>query len=235
MSRLPIRCLAAVAVLAVLAVMPVAGAAASPAKPRFEFPAVKKQITSEGGEAMLETVAGTKVTCKAVTNNGTIPADDANAVREATVTFTGCEADGFKCKTAGGAVGEVQTNPLKGQLGYLGSVGSGKVGVDLVPETGELLAEISCLGGFAKAKVRGDLIGEIAPLDVATKEFSLTFKQATGKQEWASIFLEEPFESGKYEDVDSVLESSIDGFPFKDAGLEATDKVTTEEDVTIVA
>ena len=42
MSRLPIRCLA---VLAVLAAMPVADAAAVPAKPRFEFPAVKKQIT----------------------------------------------------------------------------------------------------------------------------------------------------------------------------------------------
>jgi hypothetical protein len=235
MPRLPIRCLAAVALLAALAVVPVAGAAASAAKPRFEFPAVKKQITSEGGEALLETVAGTKVACKAVTNNGTIPADDANAVREATVTFTGCEADGFKCKTAGGAVGEVQTNPLKGQLGYLGSVGSGKVGVDLVPETGELLAEISCLGGFAKAKVRGDLIGEIAPLNIATKEFSLTFKQASGKQEWASVFLEEPFESGKYDEVDSVLESSIDGFPFKDAGLEAVDKIVTEEDVTVVA
>lgn len=232
MSRLPIRCLA---VVAVLAVMPVAGAAAVPAKPRFEFPAVKKHVTSEGGAAMLETVAGTKVTCKAVTNSGTIPTDGANAVREATVTFTGCEADGFKCKTAGAAAGEVQTNLLKGQLGYLGAVESGKVGVDLVPEAGELLAEISCAGGFAKAKLRGDLIGEIAPLNVATKEFSLTFKQATGKQEWASIFLEEAFESGKYEEVDSVPETSIDGFPFKDAGLEATDKVATEEDVTVVA
>jgi hypothetical protein len=215
--------------------MPVAGAAAVPAKPRFEFPAVKKHVTSEGGAAMLETVAGTKVTCKAVTNSGTIPTDGANAVREATVTFTGCEADGFKCKTAGAAAGEVQTNLLKGQLGYLGAVESGKVGVDLVPEAGELLAEISCAGGFAKAKLRGDLIGEIAPLNVATKEFSLTFKQATGKQEWASIFLEEAFESGKYEEVDSVPETSIDGFPFKDAGLEATDKVATEEDVTVVA
>jgi hypothetical protein len=232
MSRLPIRCLA---VVAVLVVMPVADAGASPAKPRFEFPAVKKQVTSEGGEAMLETVAGTKVTCKAVTNDGTIPANDANAVREATVTFTGCEADGFKCKTAGGAAGEVQTNLLKGQLGYLDSVGSGKVGVDLVPEAGELLAEISCVGGFAKAKLRGDLIGEIAPLNVATEEFSLTFVQASGKQEWASLFLEEPFESGKYAEVDSVLESSIDGFPFKDAGLQATDKVATEEDVKVVA
>jgi hypothetical protein len=232
MPRLPLTCLAAIGVLAV---MPVAGAAAVPAKPRFEFPAVKKQVTSEGGEAVLETVAGTKVTCKAATNNGTIPANGANAVREATVTFTGCEAAGFKCKTAGGAAGEVQTNPLKGKLGYLGTVESGKVGVDLVPEAGELLAEISCAGGFAKAKVRGDLIAEIAPVNVASKEFSLTFKQTSGKQEWASIFLEEPFESGKYEEVDSVLESSIDGFPFKDAGLESTDKVTTEENVKIVA
>jgi hypothetical protein len=32
-----------------------------------------------------------------------------------------------------------------------------------------------------------------------------------------------------------VLESSIDGFPYKDAGLEAVDKVVTEEDVTVVA
>ncbi len=232
MSRLPIRYSA---IVAVLAVMPVAGAAAAPAKPRFEFPAVKKLVTSEGGAAMLETVAGTKVTCKTIANSGTIPADGANAVREATVTFTGCEAYGFKCKTAGAATGEVRTNLLKGQLGYLGAVESGKVGVDLVPETGELLAEISCAGGFAKVKLRGDLIGEISPLNVARKEFSLAFRQATGKQEWASIFLEEPFESGKYEEVDSVLESSIDSFPFKDAGLEATDVIATEEDVKVVA
>jgi hypothetical protein len=235
MLRLPITSLAVVAVVAVVAVMPVAVAAAVPAKPRFEFPAVKKQVTSEGGAAVLETVAGTKVMCKAVTNSGTIPANGANAVREATVTFTGCEADGFKCKTAGAAAGEVQTNMLKGQLGYLGTVGSGKVGVDLVAEAGELLAEISCAGGFAKAKLRGDLIGAIAPINVATKEFTLTFEQASGKQEWARIFLEEPFESGKYTEVASVAEVSIDGFPFKDAGLESTEKVATEENVKIVA
>src|SRR5580704_12695968 len=232
MPRLPLTCLAAIGVLAV---MPVAGAAAVPAKPRFEFPAVKKQVTSEGGEAVLETVAGTKVTCKAATNNGTIPANGANAVREATVTFTGCEAAGFKCKTAGAGPGEVQTNLLKGQLGYLSAVESGKVGVDLVPETAELLAEISCAGGFAKARLRGDLIGEITPLNVASKGFSLVFKQSAGKQEWAAIFLEEPFESGKYKEAASVPEVSVDGFPFKEAGLESTDKVATEENVTIVA
>jgi hypothetical protein len=232
MLRARITCLA---VFAVLAVMPVAGAAAVPAKPRFEFPAVKKHVTSEGGTAVLETVGGTKVTCKTVADTGTIPANGANAVREATVTFTGCEVDGFKCKTAGAAAGEVQTNLLKGQLGYLGTVESGKVGVDLVAETAELLAEISCVGGFAKARLRGDLIGEIAPINVASTEFALTFQQASGKQEWAKIFLEEPFQSGKYTEVSSVAEVSVDGFAFKGAGLEATEKIATEENVKVVA
>jgi hypothetical protein len=232
MLRARITCLA---MFAVFVVMPVDGAAAVPAKPRFEFPAIKKQVASEGGTTMLETVTGVKVTCKTATNSGTIPANGANAVREATVTFTGCEADGFKCKTAGAAAGEVRTNLLKGQLGYLGAVESGKVGVDLVPEAGELLAEISCAGGFAKARLRGGLIGEIAPLNVATKEFSLTFEQAGGKPEWSKIFLEEPFESGKYKEVNSVPEVSLDGFPFKDAGLESSDQITTEENVKVVA
>jgi hypothetical protein len=225
---------AVLAVLAVLAAMPVAGAAAAPAKPRFEFAAVKKHVTSEGGASILETVSGTKVMCKNVSDKGTIPANGANAVHEATVTFTGCEADGFKCETVGGPTGEIQTNLLKGQLGYLGAVESGKVGVDLVAETGELLAEIECAAGFVKVKLRGGIIGEIAPINVASKEFSLTFAQASGKQEWSKIFLEEPFESGKYKEVSSVPEVSVDGFAFKDAGLESLDEIATEENVKVV-
>jgi hypothetical protein len=232
MLRARITCLA---VSAAFVVLPAGGAAAVPAKPRFEFPAVKKHITSDGGASVLETVGGTKVTCKAESDEGVILSNGTNVVREAIVTFTGCESGGFKCKSPDGGPGEILTNPLKGQLGYLEAVESGKVGVDLAAETGELLGEVDCAGGLAKVKVRGDLVGEIGPLNVARKEFSLSFAQASGKQEWAKIFLEEPFESGKYIEVASVPEVSIDGFAFKDAGLESTDQIATEEEVKIVA
>ena len=193
-----------------------------PAKPRFEFPAVKKLVTSEGGEAMLETVAGTKVTCKAIANNGTIPANGANAVREATVTFTGCEADGFKCKTVGSAVGEVQTNLLKGQLGYLGAVGSGKVGVDLVPEAGELVAEISCRRRLrqsqgARRPDRGN-----SPAQRRDEGILADIQTGVGQTGMGeNLPRKSPSNRGNSE-VESVLETSIDSFPFKDAGLQPT-------------
>jgi hypothetical protein len=232
MLRMRIVCLA---VFGVVVVLPVDAAVAVPAKPRFEFSAVKKHVTSEGGTSVLETVNGTKVTCKGATDSGTIPANGANAVREATVTFTGCMSNGFKCKSAGAAAGEIQTKLLKGQLGYLGAVESGKVGVDLTAEAGELLAEVECAAGLVKVKIRGNLIAQITPPNVATKEFSLVFRQAAGEQEWASIFLEQAFESGRYKEVNSVLEASVDGFPFVVAGLESTEEITTEENVKIVA
>src|ERR1700684_2529365 len=128
MLRARIACLV---LFAVFLVVPVDGAAAVPAKPRFEFPAIKKHVTSEGGASALETVSGTKVTCKAATDDGVIPANGTNVVREATVAFTGCESDGFKCKSPGANAGEIQTNLLKGQLGYLDAVECGKVRVAL--------------------------------------------------------------------------------------------------------
>jgi len=60
------------------------------------------------------------------------------------------------------------------------------------------------------------------------------FRQTAGEQEWTKIFLEEPFESGKYKEVGGVLEASVDGFAFVVSGVESTDEVTAEENIKIV-
>ena len=74
-------------------------------KYEWEPGAVKNKFTGVGGAATLETVNKVKVTCKAETSNGEFTS--AKTVGNIAVTFTGCEAFEFKCKTTGAGEGEI--------------------------------------------------------------------------------------------------------------------------------
>jgi hypothetical protein len=219
-----------------LAGVTAASASAAAAKPRFAFSGSKKHFTSKSGAGTLETKAGKKVTCTEGSNTGEVEKTGGNTVTKVIVIFKGCESEHFKCHTAGQAEGEIKTNELEGQIGYLEKVASGKVGLDLKPKpSNELFAEFECVGGIVKVKVRGDVIGELTPINKKTKTFTLTFAQSKGVQKWTELFLEKPFESGTYEKVKSILETSIGGSAFEQSGEETKDEVIAEEEGEIVA
>src|ERR1700685_3314541 len=68
----------------------------------FELGFVADTFTGVTGESTLETVGGTKVTCKAGLSEGKISGPKTTTGNF--VTFTGCKSNGFPCKNASESV-----------------------------------------------------------------------------------------------------------------------------------
>jgi hypothetical protein len=97
-----------------------------------------------GTLATLETVTGTKITCKAEKNVGAEYSGE-KSVSKIVADFTGCETGGIECSNAG--AGEIITSSLKGALGYEKKeveLAKSKLEVQLTPEVGPSLAEFKC-------------------------------------------------------------------------------------------
>jgi hypothetical protein len=206
--------------LAAFAVSIVSVASASAALPEFTGP-FPKTFTSTSGKGALETVGGKTVTCTSdTTDEGKITGEK---TATAVVLFSGCKSGIVSCNSPGQAAGVIDTVPLTGTLGYI-SKAEKRVGLLLVPTTGELFVEFECTG-FAKSKVKGAVIGELTPVNKKTKTFTLAFKQTKGKQAITK------FEGGATE----ILESSLNGGAFEQAGEETTDTLTLTEEGEIKA
>lgn len=218
-----------VCLIAVFAISAIASASASAALPELVNnkgkALVKKQDTSTDGAATLETVGGSKVTCKASSDTSEITGLKTDTV---TVTFTGCEAFEETCQSAGQAAGTIKTNLLASKLAYIN--GKTEVGVVLKPkEAGGLFVEFECSG--IKIKVKGSVIGVITPINMFVAppgHFTLTFTQAKGVQ------VPTEYESGTKQ-VKDVLETSINGGAYEQSGEGTTSEEFLEEEAKINA
>jgi hypothetical protein len=214
MKRIRLMVLATMAVVAGTAL---AASAASAALPEFLPSGTKSTFTSTSGPGTLETAAKEKIECTADTNEGSITG--AKTVK-VTIRFTGCKAFGFaNCKTTGAKEGELVVVAPTGTLGYIKKAAPTQVGLSLA------ITEFSfeCLGGLAKGKVRGGVIGEVTPINTETTTGKLILKQKEGKQEFTK------FEGG----AETKLESSKNGGAFEAAGEETTDTITFKEKIKI--
>jgi hypothetical protein len=206
MKRIRIVGLALVAMFAFSALVASAAQAAAP-----EFTVHPDKITKSTTTATytLETVGGSKVTCKAQSNEGEI---ETAKTGFATITFTGCETTVIikvKCETKGAATGEVKTNKLLTTLGVSGST----TAIKLAPE-GELFAELECAG--AAIKVKGAVVCPITPVGGGTHtSFSLACAQTKGVQSLTS-----------FEGVAANLETSISGGTYEQSGQSGTGTLT---------
>jgi hypothetical protein len=102
---------------------------------------------------LLETEAGTKITCSAETSGGEYRSN--KAVGGIVLKFTGCTTGGAKCANGGQSEGHVTWNELDGSLGIwkTGETASkDKPGISLKPTTGEELVEFACGGLIVKVK-----------------------------------------------------------------------------------
>jgi hypothetical protein len=122
------------------------------------------------------------------------------------VTFTSCATLGHKCESPGAAVGEIRTETLEGEVGYLagGGTESPIVGVDLKPQPpAKYLAQFTCNPEELNLRVRGSVVGEVLPpYNKFTKEATLKFHSHNGIQEWES------FEGGP---IDTLISESCFG------------------------
>lgn len=187
-------------------------------KYEWEPGAVKNKFSGVGGAATLETVNKVKVTCKAETSHGEFTS--AKTVGNVAVTFTGCEALEFLCKTTGAAEGEIAVNLLSGTLRWETATKS-KVAIDLIPQTGELFVEFNC--GPIPVAVRGSVMTNI-PANKIETVFEEKFTAKSGKQK------PEYYYTATGEKVKDVLFSKIGGSaPLEQAGQNVTNTQTDEE------
>jgi hypothetical protein len=168
--------------------------------------------------ATLETIAGSKITCKGETSGGKYTGD--KTVGGIVLKFTSCESGGGKCNSAGKGAGEITWNELDGVLG-IWKTGETKVqdkaAISLKPTTGELV-EFFCAG--LVIKVKGSLL---LPVPANAMKLSATVKLTApkGKQK------PEKFVAGPQE----VPECKFAAAPYEKCGLTIALIQTNEEKV----
>ena len=141
-----------------------------------------KKFKGKGKGANLEVVGVGGIACKASKNTGKFTSP--KTAGKIVATFTGCELAGSKCES-GAKAGEVVTNALTGEVGYLAEKGTKApiVGADIKAESGEVLATVHC--GKDSFAVTGSVIGEIKPVNTWTKTATYIFEQSgIGVQKW---------------------------------------------------
>ena len=184
---------------------------------RFEwFPgAVKNKFTSREGVTELESASGQKIRCAGGSDAGEYVG---TAEVLETITFTGCEGSGVKCKQGVQPEGTVETALLRSVGGLIKQPAD--IGVSLESASGGVFAEFMCSG--VRIAINGSVIAPITPISRMTTIFTEKFDAAGSKQE------PESFEGGPRE----VLETSF-GNPFEDSVLRSTETITNEEKLEI--
>jgi len=146
----------------------------------------KVSFTSTSGESILEEDGAglkAKVECTADSNVGEI--NGAKTVNKVLVTFTTCKLAGTTAPCENTTTsGEIVTNELDGELGYIKKPAPIEVGLVLLPEVGEVFATFECLTSpVVLIEVKNKVIGLITPINTPAGEFTLAFKQKAGVQE----------------------------------------------------
>jgi hypothetical protein len=171
-------------------------------------------ITSGAGE--LETSGKLRVTCTGDNGTGQLGKNQATTA-ELTVTFTGCEIGGLKCKSAGLANGNIQTVKLAATLGR---IKAGEAGILIKPKTGTaFLVPVLC-GGEVEFTATGSVIGTLTPVDTQTNKLTAKFTQVGGLQTIK-----------KFEGETTVnnLIAKIGSSGLEQAGLESVETLTLRE------
>jgi hypothetical protein len=201
---------------------------ASAAKPEYitksgKFPV---NFTSASGAATLETLGGTKLTCSSDTDTGTLTG--AKTLAKVIVKFKGCKESVFdaECKTKGAAAGEIVTNELSGEIGYIKKATPTEVGLMLAPTTAPLFVEYNCLGGLVEIKLRNLIESKALPLNKKQATGELIYTQKAGMQTLNKL---------EGQTGESLVEISIGGGAFEGMGIETTDKITFAEEVELSA
>jgi hypothetical protein len=237
------------ALVAVFAISVAASATASAALPELLKSGggelVNKTITTKsktGESPKLEAKSGNTVICTSDTSTG--KAEGTKKVKEVVVTFKGCEATILgskeKCNSTGKAAGEIETEQLSGEIGYI-SASAKTVGLALWPSSRtaaekeaprkfeKSFVAFKC-GIFANNSVKGAVVGQLTVTNGTTKgELAYNKKGAeTGVQELQKL---EGVEGGEK----MVLMSSLNGGAFEESNEQTHQEVTFGENAELKA
>jgi hypothetical protein len=173
--------MAGLALAAVFAFSAVASASASAELPEFSKTGVK--FTATTGKAKLTSPgAGQTVECESSTTKEGAEINGVKTVAKVTVKFKGCVKGTAKCKTTGAEAGEIVTQELKGEIGYLNKTEK-TVGTKLEPVTPSTFVTFTCEGGF-ETSVTGCVTGQNKPINEEVETSELIFAEEGGHQKF---------------------------------------------------
>jgi hypothetical protein len=154
---------------------------------RICSPGEEKLAKCRAGET--EEHTGTiKIECTDSLVRGTFSEKSAKEVRNITVKYRGCKGLGNPCGN-GSTTGEIETDQLKGTLGYINK-STKEVGVDIKPQSGKEFAKFQCAnaiqivvgegteteGPAYPPKGGGDgVIGVVTPVNSMVETFTTAF------------------------------------------------------------
>jgi hypothetical protein len=141
-------------------------------------------------------------------------------IRHFVITATGCRVEGAVATTPGQPFGEIVSNPLEGELGYL-DAGHTKAALRLHAESGEVfeMVETTFEGFPVTGAVEGSLYGEVATVNQLTKTFQFTVKAINAVREISGF-------EGAENATEFAFETEYGRFP---TALEATFSVKGED------
>jgi hypothetical protein len=186
------------------------------------WPALKNHFSFKNRSAKLETAAKTSVKCTENVLAGEYDGPQSAAI---TITLGGCEGHGAlagKCQSEGAGAGEIVSNPLAAELGFIKTSGKPSVGWDVSPASGPDMMAFKC--GAAEVALAGSVIAPVGKIDKMAPTFTLKFKAKKGKQ------APEAFEVGP-KDTPSLVTMSGE----EQVGLSMTASMVNEEAVEIKA
>src|SRR5262245_35490265 len=177
----------------------------APGRGKYNFvPAGGQKFTYFVEDPLLKTESGREISCAFGEGEGEFASG--KTVNIGKIIFQNCQAAGAKtvyesfCQNIAAFRGEVTTNELVGELGYIENGAKTRVGVDVKPKVGNALATFECgganeltergMGTGTLLEVEGSAIGRIKYLNKPTEENLVTFTVKGGKQ------VPEQFEGG---------------------------------------
>lgn len=178
--------LALVAVSAAMFALPAVASAGSPKIDAAKYPL---SFTSAGGTSELRSATGDVVHCTSNHGKGSYATSTTGTIE---LTFTGCQAFGGECHSAGQPSGTITTGTSEFHNVYLTS-GITTPGVLVTPPTGGVFTTFECFFGFAHIVVTGNgIIGHLeapkcgAKSKTGTLKFGATGSSQTYKQSTAT-------------------------------------------------
>ena len=196
--------------------------------------AFKGAKEKETGNAVLESAAGTEISCASQTAKGEY--GPGNLQKNVVGEFSGCKALGAGCNSNGQPSEHINTKKLHGEPGIVTKELKEEKnidGLDLVGEESEFLAEFAC--GPAPVLVRGGIVTKAQADSTGGTTGEWTNKmfnkveveyvnEKGGKQnpeEWTPNG--EGTSHTKHEKTNEHLESSINGTGYEQSGFTLTD------------
>jgi phospholipase C len=190
--------------------------------------AAKAGVRTSGGLATLSTAGGLQITCQAEKASGAYASSKTERLQ---VAFTGCaDLSSASCQSEGAAAGEIRSDPLEGELGFIKNQFNGttpvvSVGLALAPVAPDSNVAAFVCGEGSQIVVQGSVIGTVSAIDKMSITSGSTYKAKSARQR------PESFEGG----VPHLLQMSLSGGALEQAVFIAKSTTTREELLEIKA